>query len=80
MASLALIARHGHPRFAAQIQEPEGATALHTAAYQNSVEVTRILLAANADVNLAKRTGATPLYIAAQENNEKVLLILLEVV
>ena len=45
--------------------QPDGATALQWAAYDNNLALADLLLAAGADVKKANREGATPMYLAS---------------
>jgi ankyrin repeat protein len=45
--------------------QPDGATALQWAAYDNNLALADVLLAAGADVKKANREGATPMYLAS---------------
>ena len=58
--------------------EGDGMTALHWAAYRESAEITRILVAAKANVNATNRLNAvTPLLIAATAGNAEIVGLLL---
>ena len=46
-------------------RQPDGATALHWAAFRDQLEIAGLLLAAGADVNAANELNATPLWLAA---------------
>ena len=58
--------------------QPDGATALHWAAYRSDAESAAALIRAGADVNAKNRYGVTPLALAADEGNPAVLDILLK--
>ena len=45
--------------------QPDGATALHWAAYRDDVETAELLIGGGANVNAANELGATPLWLAA---------------
>jgi len=49
--------------------QPDGATALHWAAYRGDLQTAKLLISAEADVNAANDYGATPLWLAAQDGN-----------
>ena len=49
--------------------QPDGATALHWAAYSNVDRTADLLIRAGADVNAKNELGATPLWLAANEGN-----------
>ena len=58
--------------------EGDGSTALHWAAYDNNLELARILLKARADVNAKTRLeGMTPLYMACQNGSAPMIELLL---
>lgn len=58
--------------------EPDGATALHWAAYLEDVETASLLVRAGSDVGGANRYGATPLSLACTNGNEALVKLLLE--
>jgi uncharacterized protein len=58
--------------------QPDGATALHWAAYRSDAESAAALIRAGADVNAKNRYGVTPLALAADEGNPAVLDILIK--
>ena len=62
------------------LQRPQdpGETPLFLAAERGHLEVTRLLLEANADKDMCSATGATPLFIAAQTGQLEVVRLLLE--
>jgi len=57
--------------------QPDGATALHWAAYRSDAESTAALLSAGANVNAKNKYGVTPLALAADQGNAAVLDLLL---
>src|SRR4051812_1647988 len=59
--------------------QPDGATALHWAAYRSDAESAAALISAGANVNAKNRYGVTPLALAADQGNPAVLDILLKV-
>jgi ankyrin repeat protein len=58
--------------------EPDGATALHWAAYEDDVETARLLIRGGADVKAANRYGMTPLSLACTNGNGPMVELLLE--
>ena len=50
-------------------RQPDGATALHWAAFRDDGRVAGLLLAAGADVGTANELGATPLWLAAENGS-----------
>jgi len=64
----------------ADVRAPEGdgATALHWAAYRDSVDVVRMLLDAGASANAANDLGVTPLHLAAANGNTAILNLLID--
>lgn len=60
------------------IADPRGITALHLAAYYQSVAVLKALVEAGASVNAVTKTGATPLHYAAstRKNGEIIKLLI----
>ena len=53
--------------------QPDGATALHWAAYRDDREAADLLIRAGARVNAANQLGATPLWVAANEGNTEMM-------
>ena len=49
--------------------QPDGATALHWAAYLDDLETAHLLIEAGAAVDAANQLGATPLYLACENGN-----------
>jgi uncharacterized protein len=62
----------------ANVADPDGATALHWAAYRDDVEASDLLIKAGAKVNAANDLGATPLWLAAQNGGTAMVKHLLE--
>ncbi len=60
------------------VAQPDGATALHWAAYRNDPEMAALLLDAGADVNAANELGATPLWLAADNGSAAMVALLLD--
>ena len=58
--------------------QPDGATALHWAAYRDDLVTTDLLIAAGADVNVANELGATPLWLAADNGSATMVKRLLD--
>ena len=58
--------------------QPDGATALHWAAYRGDLQTAKLLISAEADVNAANDYGATPLWLAAQDGNVAMVQELLQ--
>ena len=66
-----------HPAVRALLQQPvdvdaaqpDGATALHWAAYLDDLETAHLLIEAGAAVDAANELGATPLYLACENGN-----------
>ena len=58
--------------------QPDGATALHWAAYWNDEETVDVLLRAGAAVNAKNELGATPLWLASTEGRGRLVERLLE--
>lgn len=49
--------------------QPDGATALHWAAFRDALELAELLIAAGANVNSSNALGATPLWLAADNGS-----------
>ena len=62
----------------ANATQPDGATALHWAAYQSDVTAAGLLITAGADVNTANQLGATALWLAAGDGSADMIRLLLE--
>ena len=58
--------------------QPDGATALHWAAYRDDPVMADLLIAAGADVNVANELGATPLWLAADNGSAGMVKRLLD--
>lgn len=58
--------------------QPDGATALHWAAYRNDHETAALLIAAGAGVDAANELGATPLWLAAGNGGDGMVARLLD--
>ena len=58
--------------------QPDGATALHWAAYLDDLETARLLIDAGAAVDAANDLGATALYLACENGNPALVRELLE--
>jgi ankyrin repeat protein len=58
--------------------QPDGATALHWAAYHGDPALARLLVEAGADVTAANRNGSTPLWLAASRGDAATIEILLD--
>ncbi len=58
--------------------QPDGATALHWAAYLDDIEAARLLIEAGASADPANELGATPLYLACENGNPALVRALLE--
>ena len=58
--------------------QPDGATALHWAAYREDLEIVDLLIPAGADVNAASEYGLTPLALACSTRNAAVVGKLLD--
>ena len=58
--------------------QPDGATALHWAAYRDDHGLAALLLAAGADVNAANELGATPVWLAADNGSAAMVERLLD--
>ncbi len=54
-------------------RQPDGATALHWAAYADDAETTALLIRAGANVNVTNDHGVSPLAIAATQGNANIL-------
>ena len=58
--------------------QPDGATALHWAAYRDDLDTATLLIAAGADVAVANELGATPLWLAADNGSASMVERLLD--
>jgi ankyrin repeat protein len=59
------------------VPQPDGATALHWAAYQEDADMLAALIQAGANVNITNRLGASPLYLASKSGNAELIELLL---
>ena len=60
------------------MRQPDGATALHWAAYREDVAMLTALIDAGADVNAVNRLDASPLYLAAKSGNADLIAKLID--
>src|SRR5580765_1965279 len=58
--------------------QADGMTALHWAAYQDDLEIARLLVRAGANVKAANRYGVTPLSLACTNGNAAMIEMLLK--
>jgi uncharacterized protein len=58
--------------------QPDGATALHWAAYAEDVEMTARLIRAGANVNVRNNYGVSPLAVAAKHGNTAIIDLLMK--
>ena len=58
-------------------RQPDGATALHWAAYLNDLETAELLIAAGAVADVSNQLGVTPLYLACENGNPAMVRLLL---
>ena len=58
--------------------QPDGATAVHWAAYQDDPEMVRLLVGAGADPDVANELGVTPLVLACANGNPIIVRLLLD--
>jgi hypothetical protein len=66
-----------HPDLVSSKEEKFGQTPLHVAAFNNRIDVAKLLLANKADVNAQANNGATPLHLAAAKGNKDMVELLL---
>ena len=59
------------------VRQPDGATALHWAAYLDDVETAKLLIGAGAVPDVANQLGVTPLYLACENGSPTLLRALL---
>lgn len=59
-------------------KQPDGATALHWAAYHGDVKLAEALLQAGADPSVANRNGSTPLWLASIRGDAAMIATLLD--
>ncbi len=62
----------------ANAHQPDGATALHWAAYLDDLEAAGLLLGAGAGADAVNELGVTPLYLACENANAALVQLLLE--
>jgi len=67
-----------HPDLVNSIDEKYGQTPLHIAAFNDRMDVAKVLLAAKADVNAKAKNGSTPLHLAAAKGNKDMVELLLD--
>ena len=58
--------------------QPDGATALHWAAYRDDLHIADLLIRAGADVNAKNQLGVAPLYLACENGNAAMVEALLK--
>ncbi|MGA2890417.1 MAG: ankyrin repeat domain-containing protein [Terracidiphilus sp.] len=66
-----------HPDLVASKDEKYGQTPLHIAAFDDHLDVAKLLLANKADVNAKAKNGSTPLHLAAAKGNKDMVELLL---
>jgi hypothetical protein len=66
-----------HPDLVSSKEEKYGQTPLHIAAFNDHVDVAKLLLAHKADVNAKANNGATPLHLAAAKGFKDMVELLL---
>ncbi len=59
-------------------RQPDGATALHWAAWRDDVELAALLLRSGAKPDVANLTGATPLRLSSENGNAAIIELLLK--
>jgi ankyrin repeat protein len=69
----ALLAQHAD----VNVPQPDGATALHWAAYHGDRELADMLIRAGANVKAANREGATPLWLASVNGDAAIITALI---
>jgi uncharacterized protein len=57
---------------------PDGATAIHWAAYRQDIDIANLLIRAGANVKVANRDGATPLSVASINGDAAMVMALLK--
>src|SRR5262245_54237057 len=57
---------------------PDGATALHWAAYADDTPIAQALLAAGAKANVLNQLGVSPLHLACENASRQMVALLLE--
>ena len=66
-----------HPDLVSSKEEKYGQTPLHIAAFNDRIDVAKLLIADKADVNAQANNGATPLHLAAAKGNKDIVELLL---
>ena len=66
-----------HPELVSGKDEKYGQTPLHVAAFNDHLDVAKLLLANKADVNAKASNGSTPLHLAAAKGNKEIVDLLL---
>jgi hypothetical protein len=66
----------GHPDLVSSKDEQYGQTPLHIAAFNDRLDVAKLLLADKADVNAKAKNGSTPLHLAAAKGNKDMVELL----
>jgi hypothetical protein len=66
-----------HPDLVSSKDEKYGQTPLHIAAFNDHLDVAKLLLANKADVNAKANNGSTPLHLAAAKGNKDMVELLL---
>jgi hypothetical protein len=64
------------PSLVSSKDEKFGQTPLHVAAFNDRLDVAKLLLANNADVNAKSNNGSTPLHLAAGKGNKEIVELL----
>jgi hypothetical protein len=67
-----------HPDLVSSKDEKYGQTPLHVAAFNDHVDVAKLLLEDKADVNAKSNNGSTPLHLAAAKGNKDMVELLLD--
>lgn len=65
------------PNLVSSPDEKLGQTPLHIAAFDNRIDIAKLLLANHADVNAKASNGSTPLHLAAAKGNKDMVELLL---
>ena len=66
-----------HPDLVSSKDEEYGQTPLHVSAFNDRLDVAKLLLADKADVNAKANNGSTPLHLAAAKGNKDMVELLL---
>jgi ankyrin repeat protein len=61
-----------------EAKKENGMTAIHEAVYAGNLEMVKVLVARNANINAKKEGGYTPLHIAAQKGNNDICMFLVK--